>query len=96
MEFMDTGLPDGGGDSEAEPVLQEQPSGEVDYNNGYEGNKFNLKVEILSKSSCKILSPTDFLWISYLKFPRRIISTTATGVRFCQQRCMRWNIQSQR
>ena len=43
MEFMDTGLPDGGGDSEAEPVLQEQPSGEVDYNNGYEG-KFKLEI----------------------------------------------------
>ena len=45
---MDTGLPDAGGDSEAEPVLQEQPSGEVDYNNGYEGK---IELEMCKKQN---------------------------------------------
>ena len=91
MEFMETGLSDGGPESEADPTTLENASGEVDYNNGYEGNKFNffVKNDIVFP---KVLSPTDFLCILYLKFTRRIISTTATGVRFCQQRCMRWNI----
>ena len=38
MEFMETGLPEQGPDSEADPTTLEQPPGDVDYNNGYEGN----------------------------------------------------------
>ena len=38
MEFMETGLPEGGPDNEADPTTLDQPSGDVDYNNGYEGN----------------------------------------------------------
>ena len=53
MEFMETGLSDGGPESEADPTTLENASGEVDYNNGYEGNKFNLKVEILSNHYVK-------------------------------------------
>ena len=37
MEFMETGLPEGGPDNEADPTTLDQPSGD-DYNNGYEGN----------------------------------------------------------
>ena len=67
MEFMETGLSDGGPESEADPTTLENASGEVDYNNGYEGNKFNLKVEILSKSSCKNIKPDRFLMDIILK-----------------------------
>ena len=38
MEFMETGLPEGGPDNEADPTTLDQPSGDVDYNNGYDGN----------------------------------------------------------
>ena len=89
MEFMESGLSDGGPESEADPTTLENASGEVDYNNGYEGNKFNFFVKMVLYFT---EMSTDFLCILYLKFTRRIISTTATGVRFCQQRCMRWNI----
>ena len=35
---METGLPEGVPESEADPATLDQPPGEVDYNNGYEGN----------------------------------------------------------
>lgn len=47
MEFMETGLSDGGPESEADPTTLENASGEVDYNNGYEGNKFNFFVKMI-------------------------------------------------
>ena len=46
MEFMETGLPEGGGDIEADPTPHDHPSDEVDYNNGYEG-KIALEIKVI-------------------------------------------------
>ena len=65
MEFMETGLSDGGPESEADPTNLENASGEIDYNNGYEGNSIYFRFRCI-RFRCKILSPTDFLCILYL------------------------------